>query len=81
MLVVLDSFSAFPSTRILSICLVLRICVMNNTLIGKTMTKVEITIQDGKVTWVEQTGDQLPQELWNDFNVAIRSAVERYLND
>ena len=45
------------------------------------MTKVEITIKDGKVTWVDQRGDQLPQELWNDFNVAIRSAVERYLNE
>ena len=45
------------------------------------MTKIEITIQNGKVTWVEQRGDQLPQELWNDLNVAIRSAVERYLND
>ena len=45
------------------------------------MTKVEITIQNGKVTWIEQSGEELPQELWNDFNVAIRSAVERYLTD
>lgn len=45
------------------------------------MTKVEITIQNGKVTWVEKSGDEIPQELWNDFNVAIRSAVERYLTD
>lgn len=45
----------------------------------RAMTKVEITIQNGRVTWVEQSGDELPQELWNDFNVAIRSAVERYL--
>lgn len=49
------------------------------------MTKVEIVIQErnGKpaVTWIEQKGDMLPQELWNDFVVAINSAVERYLTD
>lgn len=45
------------------------------------MTKIEITIQDNKVTWIEQSGDELRQELWDDFIVAIRSAVERYLND
>lgn len=46
------------------------------------MTKVEITIQerDGQpvVTWVEQKGDKLPENVWSDLNVALRSAVERY---
>jgi hypothetical protein len=49
------------------------------------MTKIEITIQEKNgqptVTWMEQKGDVLPQELWDNFNIAIASAVERYLND
>jgi hypothetical protein len=39
------------------------------------MTKVEITIQNGMVTWVEQSGDKLPQELWENINIAIANAV------
>lgn len=35
------------------------------------MTKVEITIQNGKVTWVEQSGDELPNERWEELNVAV----------
>lgn len=44
------------------------------------MTKVEITIQerDGKpvVTWLEQKGDLLPESMWNELNVAVRSVIE-----
>ena len=44
------------------------------------MTKVEITIQEinGKptVTWLEQNGDQLPDNVWSNLNVAIKKAVE-----
>ena len=35
------------------------------------MTKVTITIQNGKVTWVEQSGDALLNEQWESLNVAI----------
>ncbi len=35
------------------------------------MTKVEITIQNGKVTWLEQSGEPLPREQWENLNVAI----------
>ena len=49
------------------------------------MTKIEITIQEkngqSAITWMEQKGDMLPQELWDDFNITIASAVERYLNN
>jgi len=36
------------------------------------MTKIEITIQNGKVTWVEQTGDQLPNDVWEKLNIKIK---------
>jgi hypothetical protein len=35
------------------------------------MTKVEITIQNGKVTWLEQSGEPLPNGKWEDLNVAV----------
>ena len=35
------------------------------------MTKVEITIQNGQITWLEQSGDPLPNEKWEDLNVAV----------
>ena len=47
---------------------------MNNTLIGKTMTKVNITIQDGKVTWIEQQGDQLPN--WDELVASVTNLIE-----
>ena len=36
------------------------------------MTKIEITINNGKVTWVEQSGDELPQDLWEKLNIKIK---------
>jgi hypothetical protein len=35
------------------------------------MTKVEITIQNSKVTWIEQSGEPLSNEKWEDLNVAV----------
>jgi hypothetical protein len=43
------------------------------------MTKVEITIQERNgepvVTWVEQKGDLLPESVWDELNVAVRSVI------
>lgn len=45
------------------------------------MTKIEITIQERKgkptVTWIEQSGDELPQELLDNINVAIANAMDK----
>ena len=35
------------------------------------MTKVEITIQNGRVTWLDQSGEPLPQDQWENLNVAV----------
>ena len=35
------------------------------------MTKVEITIQNGRITWVEQSGDELPNDKWENLNMAV----------
>lgn len=35
------------------------------------MTKVTITIQNGNVTWLEQSGEPLPNDQWEDLNLAI----------
>lgn len=48
---------------------------MNNTLTGKTMTKVNITIQDGKITWIEQQGEELPN--WDELVCAVTNIIER----
>ena len=42
------------------------------------MTKIEITIQDGKVTWVDQKGDELPYELSESLMVAIANVFNAY---
>lgn len=43
------------------------------------MTRIEITIQerDGKpvVTWLEQNGEPLPDDMWGELNVAVRSVI------
>ena len=39
------------------------------------MTKVNITIQNGKVTFIEQKGDELPN--WDEFVCAVTNVVER----
>jgi len=41
------------------------------------MTKVEITINDGKVTWVDQRGDALPNEQWEAINIAIANVFNK----
>ena len=41
------------------------------------MTKVEITIQNGKVTWVDQSGDALPYEQWESLNMAIANVFNK----
>ena len=40
------------------------------------MTRIEITIQNGRVTWLEQKGEPLPDDVWGELNVAIKGAVE-----
>ena len=35
------------------------------------MTKVSITIKEGKVTWLSQSGEPLPEEQWVELNLAI----------
>jgi hypothetical protein len=57
------------------ICLAQLICAMNNTLTGKTMTRVNITIQDGKITWIEQQGEELPN--WDELVASVTNVVER----
>lgn len=48
------------------------------------MTKVILTIQDreGKptLTWLEQQGDQLPEELWTEVNLAIARVFDKIEN-
>lgn len=41
------------------------------------MTKVEITIQNGMVTWIDEKGDALPQELRDKLNVAIANVFNK----
>jgi hypothetical protein len=50
---------------------------MNNTLTGKTMTKVNITIQDGKITWIEQVGEEIPNPMWDELVASVTNIVER----
>ena len=38
------------------------------------MTKIEITIQDGKITWIEQQGDQLPN--WDELVASVTNLIE-----
>jgi len=38
-------------------------------------TRVSITIQDGKITWIEQQGDQLPN--WDELVASVTNVVER----
>lgn len=41
------------------------------------MTKVVIMIQHGKVSWMGQAGDPLPEDLWERINIAIANAMEK----
>jgi hypothetical protein len=41
------------------------------------MTKVNITIQDGRVTWIEQKGEELPNPMWDELVAAVANVVER----
>jgi len=38
------------------------------------MTKINITIQDGKITWIEQMGDELP--MWDELVASITNLIE-----
>ncbi len=40
-------------------------------------TDITLTIQDGKLTWIEQKCDELPVELWNEINVAIATVFNK----
>jgi hypothetical protein len=48
------------------------------------MTKIEITIQKRdnalKATWVAKSGDELPRQVWEDINIGICNALDRYNN-
>lgn len=59
-------------------CLAQLICAMKDLLTGKTMTKINITIQNGKVTFIEQKSDELPN--WDELVCAVTNVVERRLN-
>lgn len=41
------------------------------------MTKIVIMINNGKVTWMGQAGDQLPEDLCERINIAIANAMEK----
>lgn len=41
------------------------------------MTRVEITIQNGKVTCIEQKGDELPNPTWDELVVAVTNMIEK----
>ena len=41
------------------------------------MTKIEITIKDGKVTWVDQSGDGLDYEKWTELNLALARIFDK----
>lgn len=41
------------------------------------MTKIVIMIKDGKVSWMGQAGDPLPEDLWERINIAIANAMEK----
>ena len=41
------------------------------------MTKIEITIQNGKITFIEQKGDELPNPVWDELVASITNVVER----
>ena len=45
------------------------------------MTKVEITIQNGRVTWVDQSGDELPNEKWTELNLALARIFDKKGNN
>lgn len=38
------------------------------------VTRISITVNDGKVTWLHQSGDELPN--WDDVAVSICNAIE-----
>lgn len=40
------------------------------------MTKVVITIRDGKITWIDQRGDSLPKEQWEKLLIGINNAFD-----
>ena len=40
------------------------------------MTKVEITIQNGKVTWLDFAGEELPQSVKERLVINIKKALE-----
>lgn len=40
------------------------------------MTKIEITIQNGKITFIEQKGDELPNPTWDELVCAVTNVVE-----
>lgn len=39
------------------------------------MTQINITIQDGKITWIEQQGEELSN--WDELVASITNIVER----
>lgn len=40
------------------------------------MTRVNITIQNGKVTWLSQSGEELPQDKWEAINIVIANIFD-----
>jgi hypothetical protein len=38
------------------------------------VTRINVTVKDGKVTWLHQEGDELPN--WDDVAASICNAIE-----
>jgi len=41
------------------------------------MTTISITIQDGKITWIEQRGEEIPNPKWDNFVCETTKILEQ----
>ena len=44
---------------------------------SNNMTMISITIQDGKITWIEQRGEEIPNPKWDDFVCETTKILEQ----
>ena len=49
--------------------------VINQT--TSIMTRINITIQDNKITYIGQVGDELPNPMWDELVASVTNIVER----
>jgi hypothetical protein len=40
------------------------------------MTKIEITIQDNKITYIGQVGEEIPNPMWDELVASVTNVVE-----